>query len=418
MAFPPSLRGPRGHIALVAALSVAALIAPTGAAWASSGLTAAEATLPANSAPIPQADLNSVSCISPVQCVAVGRYQSNDGGHALIITKDTTWGLARSALLPADALGTANAVLNGVSCVSWGNCVAVGQYETAAGFEGLIETERGGIWKYPVRSPLPSDNVGSSVTSLNSVSCVAINHCVAVGQYTNAAGNQAFIAWQAAGVWDRATRSPLPRRAKSNFITQLDGVSCTSWGYCVAVGQYVNSAPARRGMIVTEAAGVWNKAVGAQLPTNSHANPWAGLFSVRCVSLGNCVAVGVYEGPSHGQGLIIGESHGVWGRGLVAPLPAGFAPGAYASQLLSVSCVSVGNCTAVGQFTAGQIDRGVLISEIKGGWGNPTLTPQPSNAVSPYFEALNGVSCVTTHCSMVGQYQAQLGQPAEIISTG
>jgi hypothetical protein len=384
-------------------------------------MTAIEAPLPSNTVGAHEAILNGVSCNSPTQCVAVGHYESSSGGQAFIVVKNSSWGAPRPAFLPPDALPAANGTLNSVSCQSFGNCVAVGQYATANGYQGFIVTEKAGVWSQGVRAPLPGDAVDSSITSLYSVSCVTITTCVAVGQYKNGStvhDNQGLIVWESAGHWTKAMTAPLPAKAKANFITQLDGISCPSWGNCVAVGQYVNTNPARRPMILTESGGVWVSSVTARLPLDSHYNPWAGLFSVKCTGIGNCVAVGVYQGAHGGQGLIIGSINGQWGRGIVAPLPSGYSYAVNSAQLLSVSCIGLGYCQAVGFFTAGQINRGITISERHGGWGNSTLTPHPANAVAPYYEGLNAVSCNTiqVHCSMVGQYQALVGQPAHIVS--
>jgi hypothetical protein len=215
----------------------------------------------------------------------------------------------------------------------------------------------------------------------------------------------------------KAIAAPLPSRARNNYVTQLNGVSCTSWGNCVAVGQYANSSGTREGLIVTQVNGPWSKTAAVALPADAHPSAWSGLSSVKCVSKGNCVTVGVFQGRTHGEGMIVGEGNGVWGHGIDAPNPIGYTYGAYAAQLLALDCSAPGSCVAVGQFTAGQNDRGYAVSEAKGGWGGAQLTPHPSNASAPYYETLNAISCYDAHCSMVGQYQALVGQPAEIVSS-
>ena len=61
--------------------------------------------------------------------------------------------------------------------------------------------------------------------------------------------------------------------------------------------------------MLTETSGTWALGVEALLPANAGANPDASLDSVSCVSAGNCTAVGEYEDSSgHEQGLLLGGS--------------------------------------------------------------------------------------------------------------
>jgi hypothetical protein len=388
------------------------------ASFAATPLTATQVTFPAGADTIPQAYLNGVDCTSVTQCVAVGRYQAaSGGGHALIVTRNgSTWGSAHSISLPANAASVANAALNSVSCVSFTDCVAVGAYNTSTGRAALIVTEKNGVWAAAVRSPLPGGWVASGVTGLNSVKCLTISSCIAVGQFTNGAGNQGFIVHSSAGVWGHALTAPLPVRAKVNFITQLDGVTCTSVGNCIAVGQYVNTDPAREAMILTEKSGTWVSSVKVALPSDAHRDPWAGLFSVNCTSVGYCTAVGVYEGSHGGQGLIDVEAGGSWRTGIVAPLPAGQSVLNHSAQLLGVTCTSFGNCHAVGQLSAGLQDYGVLVTEKSGHW-SAVETPRPSNAGAPAYSDLTSVDCASSaSCAMTGDYQAHVGQPALVVT--
>ena len=106
-----------------------------------------------------------------------------------------------------------------------------------------------------------------------------------------------------------------------------------------------------------------------------------------------------------------------WTRGIVAPLPSGSVPGPTSDQLLAVTCTTFGNCHAVGQFTFGSLDYGVVITETHGHWGAGVRVPRPANAIRPVYAGLNGIDCETaTHCEMVGQYQSNLGEPAFIVT--
>ncbi len=408
----------RHALTLALVLGASALVAPI-ASYAASPLSAIQVPLPAGADSVPQAFLNGVSCTSVTQCEAVGRYQATTGGgKALIVSRNGgSWGSPHSITLPSNALSVSNATLNAISCVSLGNCVAVGSYNVTGGRAALIVTEHSGTWAAAIRSPLPGGWVVGPSTGLNAIKCQTISACIAVGQFTNGVGNQGFIVHSTGGTWGHALTAPLPVRAKSNFITQLDGVTCTSVGNCIAVGQYVNTDPAREAMILTEKNGTWISSVRVLLPTDAHRDPWAGLFSVNCTSVGYCTAVGVYQGNHGGQGLLEIEAGGTWRRGVVAPLPAGQSSSNRSIQLLGVTCTSFGNCHAVGQDSAGLLDYGVLETEKSGHW-SAILTPRPTNAGSPIYNVLNGIDCKSSaSCQMVGDYQAHVGQPALIVSS-
>jgi hypothetical protein len=401
-----------------------AAVAPVGA---TAPLSAQRAATPADADHVPQAILNAVACPSAGACVAVGRYEGPHGSEALIDTEAYgNWQGTQTVTLPADALDGANGVLNGVACTSVGNCVAVGQYETTQSTSSpsisvveapMTVTESGGVWGAARRAPLPPGATTSSVTALNAVSCPKAGACVAVGQFTTAVGDEAVIVRQKAGTWGGARVPQLPKWAKSNFITQLDGVSCLAVGYCVAVGQFVTRAPARQPLVVIEAKGVWQRGRAAAVPTTRR-NPWGGLFAVTCRSWGDCVAVGVYEGlTGGGQGLIVTEKSGHWITPVTAKLPPVTKTSSMSDQLLGVSCPAAGRCYAVGQYTDKAVDQGVVLTEVKGFWSLGQIAPRPADASSPPYVGLNGVACpTTTSCAMVGQYQAGLGQPALVVT--
>jgi hypothetical protein len=388
-----------------------AFVVPAGAVT----LTSLQGPLPSDTMPAVNADLNAVSCSSSSECVAVGRYESKtSGGEAVIDTESFgSWSSAIRVTLPSNAEGFANGVLNGVSCVAAGYCTAVGQYEATSGYKAMIVTERHGVWGSAIQSPTPAGAISATVTSLNAISCVSTSSCVAVGQYADHSGNQGFSITLSGTKWVHATRALLPRRSKSNFITQLDGVSCVAVGYCIAVGEYVNTSPAREGMILTESSGVWRSSVKAPLPANADFDPWAALYGVSCVSWGDCEAVGVYRDPSGGQGVTLCESSGHWQTGQQAPLPSSVTGATRADQLLSVSCATATSCVAAGMYTSGANDQGVVLIESKGHWGRGAVVPRPANAISPPYGIANGVSC-STSCVAVGQYQSSTGEPSLI----
>ena len=129
-------------------------------------------------------------------------------------------------------------------------------------------------------------------------------------------------------------------------------MSCASAGNCTAVGDYSDSSGHEQGLLLTETSGTWATGVEASLPADAGRDPVVDLVSVSCASAGNCTAVGRYQddlGNYYRHGLLLTETSGTWATGVEASLPAN-AGTTHTAGLNEVSCASAGNCTAVGYY--------------------------------------------------------------------
>jgi alpha-tubulin suppressor-like RCC1 family protein len=118
--------------------------------------------------------LDGVSCLSNKRCMAVGG--SADGDPLTESWNGSTW----SVLESQDPEGGGSSELRGVSCVSGRACAAVGYHSTATEegpYKTLVETSKGAKW-----SIVPSANSASGQTYLEGVSCVSAGSCLAVGE--------------------------------------------------------------------------------------------------------------------------------------------------------------------------------------------------------------------------------------------
>jgi hypothetical protein len=342
----------------------AMVVSETNGAWGA----ASELELPA---PALGGELNSVACTSAGNCVAVGDYEPRAYREEAMVATETggAWAPANELALPAPALG---GQLNSVTCTSPGNCAAVGGYQTSSSDPAMVVSEAAGVWG--AATPVTLGAVSTGVADLNSVTCTSAGNCVAVGAHSTyqpsasseeaAGGGEAIVATETGGTWAPASELLLPAPAlAAEQNATLNSVTCTSPGNCAAVGGYQASSsyPA---MVVSAAAGVWGVATPVTLGA---ATPGvADLNSVTCTSAGSCVAVGSVGEPSQLTGLLATETGGVWGQ--AAPL------GSSLSRLRSVFCTSLGNCVAVGADAAA-----MAVTETNGTWGQPaTLAPPPS----------------------------------------
>ena len=175
--------------------------------------------------------LNGVSCVNFDTCTAVGYYANSSGvAQTLVEVLDNSgndWVIVTS---PNEADSTSD-VLNSVSCTSSSFCEAVGHFFLDDGFDStLVESWNGTAWSI-VSSPNASDD-----NNLASVWCTSSTDCVAVGDEASPAFTYTLIE-----SWD-GTSWTVTTSADPTMDNWLSGVSCTSFTDCVAVGYYENSS--------------------------------------------------------------------------------------------------------------------------------------------------------------------------------
>jgi hypothetical protein len=417
--------------ALVACVLLVLAAAPPGARASGNANwgTGVELTAPANAAEDPEAVLREVSCPSAGNCTAVGSYsmppehkeEEPRGQGELLSETGGIWEPAVEATMPAGAASSPRPEFGALSCPSVGNCSAVGDYRDGARKEqGLLLSESAGVWGTGVEMSLPanaSSEPGPSVR-LNRLSCPSAGNCTAVGTYADISGNlRGFLVSETAGTWSAAPMMPsLPANVAANpeEPTSMGGVSCTSAGNCMAVGDYTDSSGDLEGFLWTETAGVWGTAVEATLPANAAPDPLVERYAqggLSCPSAGNCTAVSDYTDSSgDNEGLMLSETSGTWGTGVEAIVPAGVRSETDAN-LHEVQCASAGNCTAFGVFSNSEEYDGAFWTETSGVWGAGVKRPLPANA-EPQGVIEGSLSCPAAgDCSYVGNWK-----PNEFIS--
>ncbi len=123
--------------------------------------------------------------------------------------------------------------LDGVSCPSAGDCIAVGRTFRNAKFVSLAEHWNGRKWS-PQKAATPGGVLGSQLTG---VSCSSGSACAAVGIESVASGPSGI-----AEKWNGKRWVPhpvdIPAGAKSSVLTR---VSCNSAVACMATGQYIDA---------------------------------------------------------------------------------------------------------------------------------------------------------------------------------
>ncbi len=367
--------------------------------------TAVRATLPLGAASDPIVELGSVSCASAGNCSAVGSYEDTPSGNTqgvLLTETSGTWQPGVEAVLPSPAADP-NVTINSVSCKSPGNCTAVGDYVDSSGNQqGLLLDQSSGTWT-AAAATLPAGAATNPGVILGSVSCVSKRNCSAVGEYSDGSGFQGLLLTETSGAWVTA-KAKLPTGG-SNAVFR--SVSCASAGNCSAVGYYEDNSGHGQGLLITETSGAWGTGVKAPLPAvgGTATDPSAGIASVSCSSAGNCAAVGGYNDSSgHGQGVLLTETSGKWAAGVKATLPVGAAVNPEA-DMSSVSCPSVGNCSAIGTYADGSGTQALVVTQTAGTWASSAKAALPTGAAADPEVIMTNVSCTSVSiCAADGRY--------------
>jgi hypothetical protein len=223
-----------------------------------------------------QSVLSGVSCPAATVCMAVGYDYGPQDGPLAEEWNGITWSLLA---IPAPS-GVSSSRLSSASCAAATACVAVG-------FSGLAD-------------PLAEDWNGTSWTvqptpvggPLSSVSCPAVNVCLAVGGL----GTPVADEWNGT-TW---TSQVVPLPAQNNG-GELSSVSCTSAADCTAVGHYTEPS----GPDVTLAEH-WDGAAWTIEPTPNPATAIGSyLTGVSCPAPMACTAVGQYQNTSNMQATLV-----------------------------------------------------------------------------------------------------------------
>jgi hypothetical protein len=212
-----------GMVALAAAVCAAGLVLASVRVARATRLQLHRLPTPARAI---QTDVSGVSCPSTIACLAVGHVLVGRGARPLA----EGWNGRAWSILPRPD-GLANGALNGVTCTSARSCIAVGMRNRGASSaiyangEAAAEFWNGRQWSAE-RVALPARRTSSE---LDGVSCRSPADCVAVGFSSRPDRNFPLVEHWNGSRWSL-------RRAPMALDGILYSVSCPSRVMCVAVG--------------------------------------------------------------------------------------------------------------------------------------------------------------------------------------
>jgi hypothetical protein len=341
-----------------------------------------------------------VSCAGPRACMAVG-YYFDASGTSLALAQEwngTEW---RTRVAPKP-LGATAATFAAVTCTAARDCTAVGSYNDATGQTlTLIEQWDGSDWKIQ----LSANPAATSASFLTGVSCATQTRCTAVGGYVNSAGTVQTLAerWNGS-IWEI---QPTPNPLFALYVA-FTGVSCPAARECTAVALYVDGT--NGGFNFLSLAEQWNGTVwNIQLPPNPLAADGVnGALDggVSCPTPEACTAVGEWSpAPAPHPGVSLAEHwNGTAWQVQATPNPAVVdgVNGTHNSPLAGVSCPTVNDCTAVGNYDSGTAS-GTFLPLAERWNGSSWSVQQAATPVGAFYTALRAVACPTAHtCMAVG----------------
>jgi len=326
-----------------------------------------------------------VTCVSVVDCWAVGNYEDENTGidQTLIERWDgRSWTIVASP-------NTSPLVQNylwGVTCVTGSDCWAAGYYlyvdaTQNAVYQTLIEHWDGSSWAIS-----PSPNTSAILNNyLYDVTCVTASDCWAVGYYDDGIYYQTLIEH-----WDGASWTIVS--SPNTEHNTLSGVTCVSASDCWAVGYYYDyDADSYQNLIDR-----WDGISWAIVPSPStSATQDNRLSSVTCASASECWTIGRYSNGIFDQTQIERWDGASWT--IVSSPNTGATDRNY---LVDVTCAST-ECWAVGYGYDGHTFQTLIERWDGASW---TIVSSPNWGAQRSY--LSGVACVSTHCWAVGYYES------------
>ncbi len=319
--------------------------------------------------------LGGVSCAGTAFCMAVGSYSNGTSDQALEQRwNGTSWATVSGSMSPSTDL-------NDVSCVSASFCMAVGSYYNGTASQSLTEKWNGSTWA----KVTAADTSPTAANDLSWVSCTSAAFCIAVGSFSNGTNWQTLAEKWNGKTWTLLT-TPDTGSMQDNH---LDGVSCTSATFCLAVG--LAGATSQRVTLAQK----WNGTTWTMLTSPDPGTAENGLYGVSCPTANFCMAAGFRaDTASPGQTLTVRWN----GSGLATVASANKGT----DELSAVSCAGSTFCMAVGSSNGTGPDQ-TLAQKWNGTRWTLVTSPDKGTATND----LNGVSCPSpAFCMSAGNYTA------------
>ena len=233
------------------------VVSATGGTWGSAAAAPGLAALNAGGYTVPI----QISCSSAGNCGVAGGYADSLNNSQAYVANEIngTWGGAIEVPGTSQLNAGNGASVYAIQCRAAGSCSAGGTYADASNnTQGFLVDETNGTWGTAVEVPgLAALNVGGSADVLT-LSCGSFGNCSAGGDYADALGNgQGFVVNETDGTWGTAVEIPGLGALNAGQGATLGWVSCSMDGSCSAGGTYTDASNNPQGFFVSAAADIF-----------------------------------------------------------------------------------------------------------------------------------------------------------------
>ncbi len=231
---------------------------------------------------------------------------------------------------------------------------------------------------------------GMNGSFINGVSCASAHFCVAVGGYVDSSGTLQPLTLVKRSTGWAIDNTAYPDIDIDYASASLQSVSCPTDLLCMAVGEYTGSDSSTHSWAARLTGAVWQAAL---LPPAGNDEF---LADISCFSADFCVAVGEYVPNQTSSPLAYVFTDAVWSLVPVGPSDI-IQPG----NLTGIVCVSTDACVVSGNQLAATLDGGswpVNGLYVGGNWSlQASLAPHYNGAYA------TDISCVNPrYCSLLG----------------
>ena len=257
--------------------------------------------------------------------------------------------------------------------------------------------------------------------ALNSISCAAVGECAAggyfiegytpydkrLGYYRQRYRRDAFVVSEVNGSWGK----PVPVPTSGVGSAEVISISCPAIGDCAA-GGYFYARRGGQGFVVSEKNGTWGKAVEVPGLATLNRRGDASVTSISCAATGNCAAGGYYWDRHYNRhAFVVSETNGAWGTAIKVPGTATLNAGGDA-EVTSISCAAPGECAAGGSYSdSARNGHAFVVSQTNGIWSKATEVPGTAALNTGGEARLMSISCPAAgECGAGGFYAEGSGK--------
>ncbi len=251
--------------------------------------------------------------------------------------------------------------------------------------------------------------IAGDVGAINDLACPADGTCVGVGARADGADWTPTVAASSGGVWGAFQPVDVSGLAQdSPPRAELKRVTCTAVGACTTVGWYRAADTNEKPFVVTQTAGTWGAAVSIDTTAFPHQPVTeARVLGLACSSVGNCTLVGSFR-AGQWEAFTATSTAGVWAAARAVTF-SGAANATGVASARAVACPADGACTVIGEYATATGTEMFAASSTAGTWSDAERIAMPAGAATdPEVENLyqNTLSCSAPQvCTAIGTYR-------------